>query len=69
MWPTERQNFTCSVFCRPEVSWIGSYDSAKDLWDKFLELHVGTSEAKLARRDIFRTQLTNLRMNTGEKVA
>ena len=46
-----------------EVSRIGSYDSAKDLWEKFLELHEGTSEAKLARCDILRTQLTNLRMN------
>ena len=58
-----------SVLPPQEVSQIGSYDSAKDLWEKFLELHEGTSEAKLARRDILRNQLTNLRMNQGEKVA
>ena len=44
-----------SVLPPQEVNQIESYDSAKDLWEKFLELHEGTSEAKLARRDILRT--------------
>ncbi|XP_042426134.1 sodium/hydrogen exchanger 3-like [Zingiber officinale] len=52
-----------------EVSRIGNYDSDKDLWKKFLELHEDTLESKLAKRDILRSQLTNLQMNKGEKVA
>ncbi|XP_074555688.1 uncharacterized protein LOC141811568 [Curcuma longa] len=52
-----------------EVSRIGNYSSAKELWEKFLELHEGTSEAKSARKDLLRNKLINLRMMEGETVA
>ncbi|XP_074586962.1 serpin-ZXA-like [Curcuma longa] len=58
-----------SVLPAQEVNRIGDYASAKELWEKFLELHEGTSEAKLAKRDLLRNQLTNLRMEEGETVA
>ncbi|KAG6503123.1 hypothetical protein ZIOFF_035413 [Zingiber officinale] len=52
-----------------EVNRIGSYSSVKELWEKFLELHEGTSEAKLARRDILRNKLMNIQLEKSEKVA
>ncbi|XP_074560377.1 uncharacterized protein LOC141816505, partial [Curcuma longa] len=58
-----------TVLPTQEVNRIGTYHSAKELWEKFLELHEGTSEAKSARKDLLRNQLTNLRMMEGETVA
>ena len=58
-----------SVLPPQEVNRIGNYTSAKELWEKFLELHEGTSEAKLARRDLLRNQLTSLRLGEDETVA
>ncbi|XP_074556832.1 uncharacterized protein LOC141812726 [Curcuma longa] len=58
-----------TVLPEQDVNRIGKYNSAKELWEKFLELHEGTSEAKLARRDILRSKLTNLRMEDGQSVA
>ena len=58
-----------SVLPTQEVNRVGTYNSAKELWEKFLELHEGTSEAKLARRDLLRNQLTNLRFEEGETIA
>mgnify|MGYP003365547854 CR=1 FL=1 len=58
-----------SVLPPQEVNRIGKYNSAKELWEKFLELHEGTSEAKLARRDLLRNQLTSLRLGEDESVA
>ena len=51
-----------------EVNRIGTYSCAKELWEKFLELHEGTSETKLARRDVLHNKLSNLRMEEGESV-
>ena len=37
--------------------------------EKLIKLHEGTSEAKLARRDLLRTQLNNIKLEKGEKVS
>ena len=41
--------YLLSVLPPQEVNRIGTYNSAKELWEKFLELHEETSEAKLVR--------------------
>ncbi|XP_042375107.1 uncharacterized protein LOC121969211 [Zingiber officinale] len=58
-----------SILPPQEVNRIGVYESAKELWEKFLELHEGTSEAKLARRDLRRNHISNIKLEQGETVA
>ena len=43
-----------SVLPPQEVNHIGAYESAKELWGEFLELHERTLEVKLVRRDLLR---------------
>lgn len=52
-----------------EINRIGKYNSAKELWEKLIALHEGTREAKLAKKDLVRSQLSNLRLEKEEFVA
>ncbi|XP_074560181.1 uncharacterized protein LOC141816265, partial [Curcuma longa] len=48
---------------------VGPFTSAKDLWNKLIELHEGTRDSRIAKRDLFLNQLQNLSMKENETVS
>ncbi|XP_074557046.1 uncharacterized protein LOC141813034 [Curcuma longa] len=48
---------------------VGPFTSAKDLWNKLIELHEGTRDSRIAKRDLFLNQLQNLTMKENETVS
>ncbi|XP_074575241.1 uncharacterized protein LOC141831737 [Curcuma longa] len=48
---------------------VGPFTSAKDLWNKLIELHEGTRDSRIAKRDLFLNQLQNLSMKESETVS
>ena len=48
---------------------VGPFTSAKDLWNKLIELQEGTRDSRIAKRDLFLNQLQNLVMKENETVS
>ena len=60
---------TCTIQCgltKEELNRVGPFSSAKELWEKLIELHEGTSETKVSKRDLLLNKLYNLKMQEGE---
>lgn len=52
------EHHSLSILPMLKINRIGTYNSMKELGEKFIALHEGTLEAKLARQDLLRSQLT-----------
>ncbi|XP_042467579.1 uncharacterized protein LOC122050767 [Zingiber officinale] len=52
-----------------QLNKIRLFKSAKDLWDKLIELNEGTKDLRIAKRDLFINQLQNFTMKDGEMIA
>ena len=48
---------------------VGPFTSARDLWNKLIELQEGTRDSRIAKRDLFLNQLQNLTMKENENVS
>lgn len=46
-----------------QLSKVGPFNNAKDLWDKLFELHEGTSNAHIAKRDLPKDNCTTFMKN------
>ena len=60
---------TCTIQCgltKEELNRVGPFSSAKELWEKLIELHEGTSETKVSKRDLLLNKLYNLKMQEGD---
>ena len=44
----------------------GPHQNAKELWDKLIKLHEGTSDAKVTKRDLLLNKIFNIKMQEGE---
>ncbi|XP_074561401.1 uncharacterized protein LOC141817665 [Curcuma longa] len=53
---------------KEELNRVGPFISAKDLWDKLIELHEGTTDTKVTKRDLLINKLFNIKMQEGETV-
>ena len=54
---------------KEELNRVGPFISAKDLWDKLTELHEGTSDTKVCKRDFILNKLFNLKMQENESAS
>ena len=52
-----------------QLNKVGPFKSAKDLWDKLIELNEGTKDSRIAKRDLLINQLQNFTMKDGETVS
>ncbi|XP_042448924.1 uncharacterized protein LOC122033826 [Zingiber officinale] len=60
---------TCTLQCgltKEELKRVSPFSSAKELWEKLIELHKGTSDTKVSKRDLLLNKLYNLRMQENE---
>ncbi|XP_074556829.1 uncharacterized protein LOC141812719 [Curcuma longa] len=48
---------------------VGPFRSAKELWDKLIELNEGTKDSRVAKRDLLINQMQNFLMKEGETVS
>ncbi|XP_074557881.1 uncharacterized protein LOC141813795 [Curcuma longa] len=48
---------------------VGPFRSAKELWDKLIELNEGTKDSRVAKRDLLINQMQNFMMKEGETVS
>lgn len=56
----ENAQATTTLQCglaQEQLSKVGPFDSAKELWDKFVELHEGTCDSQIAKRDLLLSRL------------
>ncbi|MCQ7222065.1 hypothetical protein NP006_23470, partial [Salmonella enterica] len=51
---------------KEELSRVGPCISAKELWNKLIELHEGTSDTKVSKHDLIFNKLFNMKMQEGE---
>ncbi|XP_042423473.1 uncharacterized protein LOC122011109 [Zingiber officinale] len=49
-----------------ELNHVGLHKNVKELWDEFIELHEGTNDAKITKRDLFLNKLFNIIIQEGE---
>ncbi|XP_042467278.1 probable phospholipid hydroperoxide glutathione peroxidase [Zingiber officinale] len=54
---------------KEQLSKVRSFNSAKELWEKFIELNEGSSESRRAKRDLLLEQLQTFTMKTNETVS
>ncbi|XP_074569703.1 uncharacterized protein LOC141826360 [Curcuma longa] len=54
---------------KDQLNKVGPFTSAKELWNKLIELHEGTRDSRIAKRDLFLNQLQNLSMKDNETVS
>lgn len=52
-----------------KINRINAHNFMKELWEKLIALHKGSSEAKLAKRDLLGNKLSNLQLEKEELVA
>ncbi|XP_074561717.1 uncharacterized protein LOC141818016 [Curcuma longa] len=62
------QTLQCGL-TKEELNRIGPFISAKDLWNKLNELHEGTSDTKVSKRDLLLNKLYNIRMMDRESAS
>ncbi|XP_074566099.1 uncharacterized protein LOC141822661 [Curcuma longa] len=62
------QTLQCEL-TKEELNKVGPFISAKDLWDKLIELHEGTSDTKVSKRDLLINKLYNIKMMEGESAS
>ena len=56
---------TCTLQCgltKEELNRGGPFSTAKELWEKLIELHEGTSDTKVSKRDLLFNKFYNLKM-------
>ncbi|MCQ7506103.1 hypothetical protein NP150_23610, partial [Salmonella enterica] len=51
---------------KEELNRVGPFDTAKELWDKLIELHEGTNDSKVTKRDLLLNSLLNMKMQEEE---
>ena len=60
---------TCTLQCgltKEELNRVRPFSNAKELWEKLIKLHEGTSDTKVSKRDLLFNKLYNLKMQDGE---
>ncbi|XP_074586970.1 uncharacterized protein LOC141842889 [Curcuma longa] len=54
---------------KDQLSKIGPFNSAKELWEKLIELNEGSSDSRRAKKDLLVEQLQNFTMRQNETVS
>ncbi|XP_074579575.1 uncharacterized protein LOC141836066 [Curcuma longa] len=62
------QTLQCEL-TKEELNRVRPFFSAKDRWDKLIELHEGTSDTKVSKRDLLINKLYNIKMMEGESAS
>ncbi|XP_074573485.1 uncharacterized protein LOC141829909 [Curcuma longa] len=62
------QTLQCGL-TKEELNQVGPFISVKDLWDKLIKLHEGTSDTKVSKCDLLLNKLYNIKMQEGESIS
>ncbi|XP_074590609.1 uncharacterized protein LOC141846459 [Curcuma longa] len=78
-WTTEQKRkaqanakATVTLQCglaKDQLNKVGPFSSARDLWNKLIELNEGTRDSRIAKRDLYMNQLQNFAMRDNETVS